>query len=131
MVATRNRNDISSKFRNYNKTQDLNDWIKNVKNKKIVKKKQTRGQDLRVLAILTRALVQAEDDLRKKQEERAMKWAQIRMRLNEPITNNHLSEDDTEVEKEKEKITNLWNCELNGIDNLINDLNQIKSQVVR
>ena len=122
MVAQ--KRSISSKFRSYNRNQDLNDWIKNIKTKKIVKKKETRGTDLRVLAVLSQALRCAEDELKRKQEERALKWAQIRMRLNEPAP--QYSEDEDQTEKQK-----LWKCELNGINSFINDLNQIKTTLVR
>ena len=122
MVAQ--KRSISSKFRSYNRNQDLNDWIKNIKTKKIVKKKETRGTDLRVLAVLSQALRCAEDELKRKQEERALKWAQIRMRLNEPAP--QYSEDEDQTEKQ-----NLWKCELNGINSFINDLNQIKTTLVR
>lgn len=141
MVASKIR-DISSKFRNYNKNEVLTDWIKNVKTKKIIKKRESRGQDLRTLAILTAAIVRSEEDLRKKREERAQKWAQIRLRLNENINNFNNSENknfsnyncakfDEEEQKQKEEASALWHSELNGLDNFINNLNSIKTTVVR
>lgn len=124
MVSNASFNHSSTKFRYYNHTDALNDWIKKVKSKKVLKKRQTKGQDLRIMAVLTTAIVRAEQDLKKKQAERAQKWSQIRLRLSKPVN----SDDESEHKKE---IDNLWNCELNGLNSFINNLNQIKSPVVR
>lgn len=124
MVSNASFNNNSTKFRYYNHTDALNDWIKKVKSKKVLKKRQTKGQDLRIMAVLTTAIVRAEQDLKKKQAERAQKWSQIRLRLSKPVN----SDDESEHKKE---IDNLWNCELNGLNSFINNLNQIKSPVVR
>lgn len=133
MVSSKNRD--WSKFRNYNnKTDALTDWIKKVKSKKVVKKRMSRGTDLRSLAILTRTLISAEETLRRKHQERADKWAQIRHRLNES-NNDHFSSTklDEDDEKQKNEIESIWkNCDqLNGLDSFINNLSSIKSSVVR
>lgn len=139
MVSSKYHENMTSKFQNYtNKTDALNDWIKDVKNKKIVKKKQSRG-DLRMLAILSNTLWVAEEELRKKQNERNMKWTQIKMRLNansNSSTSNSSScnlsyKINEEEEKQKNEINALWTSELNGLDNFINNLSKIKSVVVR
>lgn len=141
MVSSKIR-EISSKFRAYNKNEVLTDWIRNVRSKKIMKKKESRGQDLRTLAILTAAIVRSEEELKKKREERAQKWAQIRNRLNENINNYTISESnqnhnfnsaklDEEEQKQKEEAKALWHSELNGLDNFINNLNSIKTTVIR
>jgi hypothetical protein len=138
MVSSKNR-DISSKFRNYNKNEALADWIKNVKTKKIIKKRQSRGTDLRSLAILNIALCRAESELRRKREERVQKWAQIKLRLNEnnyknsedSIDNYNSAKIDEDEENRKKEAKALWHSDLNGLDNFINNLNSIKTVVVR
>jgi hypothetical protein len=90
-----------------------------------------KGKNLRVLAILTQALRSAENEietLHRKQQERAHKWARIRQRLNEPQVK--LDADET-VEIDQDKIDELWNTELNGLDTFMNNLSQIKTVVVR
>ena len=133
MVSSKYREYISSKFQNYtNKTDDaLNNWIKDIRNKKIVKKRQSRG-DLRMLAILSNTLFKAEEELRKKQHERKMKWTRIKLRLNasSKSLNNSYKVDEDE-EKQKIEINALWSSELNGLNNFINNLSKIKTVVVR
>lgn len=138
MVSSKNR-DISSKFRNYNKNEALTDWIKNVKTKKIIKKKQSRGQDLRSIAMLNIALKKAEDDLKRKKQERQERWIQIKLRLNEnnyknsedSINNYNSAKLDEDEENRKKEAKAFWNSDLNGLDNFINNLNSIKTTVVR
>lgn len=125
MVNSRNR---ESKFANYhNKTEELNEWIRKVRTKKIVKKRVSHGQDLRVLAVLTRALRSAEQDLRQKQEERAQKWARIRAHLcdNEPAAQFAMLSPE-EAEAQKKQIDDLWSTDLNGLNTFMKNLHQVK-----
>jgi hypothetical protein len=122
MGATRYRA-ISKKSNN---PEALSDWIIQIRYKKQATK--CKGKDLRVLAILTQALHSAEKSLHKKQEERALKWARIRDRLNEKQVK---VDPDENIEIEKEKINELWSQELNGLDSFMHSLSQIKTAVVR
>jgi len=124
MVNSRNR---ESKFANYhNKTEELSEWIRKVRTKKIVKKRVSHGRDLRVLAVLTQALRSAEQDLRQKQEERAQKWARIRENLckNEPETPAMTEE---EMVAHRKQIDDLWSTELQGLNSFMKNLHQIKA----
>lgn len=130
MVSSRN---APSRFANYsNKTEELNEWIRKVRSKKIIKKRASHGQDLRVLVMLSQALRTAEQDLRKKQEERAQKWAQIKMHLNDSNTKNcHDSNNysNSDNEEEKREIDNLWSSsELNGLNTFMKNLHQVKAR---
>jgi hypothetical protein len=122
MVSSCTRNS-KSKFSNYcNKTEDLSAWIRKVRSKKVTIKRATRGQDLRVLVVLSQALKKAERDLRQKQEERAQKWARIKSQLSEPK-----SLTDEEEAEQKRQIENLWSSELNGLNDFMKSLHQIKA----
>lgn len=122
MVASCTRNS-KSKFSNYcNKTEDLSAWIRKVRSKKVTIKRATRGQDLRVLVVLSQALRNAEQNLRLKQEERAQKWARIKSQLCEPK-----SLTDEEEAEQKRQIENLWSSELNGLNDFMKSLHQIKA----
>uniref|UniRef100_A0A336KGX5 CSON010233 protein n=1 Tax=Culicoides sonorensis TaxID=179676 RepID=A0A336KGX5_CULSO len=127
------RNNAPSRFANYsNKTEELNDWIRKVRSKKIVKKRASHGQDLRVLAVLSQALRTAEQDLRKKQEERAQKWAQIKMHLNNTNNSNnesnHCNLSDEEEAEQKRQIDNLWSSEFNGLNTFMKNLHQVRAR---
>lgn len=129
MGAFQNSDVLSSKFHNYNKSTDtLNDWINTVRCKKIVMKRKKRNQDLRVAAILSHAIICAENDLKKKQNERVLKWAQLKMRFEEPEIKQITEEEEME---QKQQIDNLWSCELNGLNSFMNNLSQVKTAVVR
>ena len=131
MVSSKYRENITSKHQNYTTDDALNNWIKDVRNKKIVKKKQLRG-DLRMLAILSNTLFKAEEELRKKQLERNMKWTRIKLRLNSSSSNIGSSHKiDEDKEQQKIEINALWTSELNGLDNFITNLSKIKTVVVR
>lgn len=127
MVSSRN---APSRFANYsNKTEELNEWIRKVRSKKIVKKRSSHGQDLRVLVMLSQALRSAENDLRKKQEERAQKWAQIKIHLNEnTISNSDNCGSLSDEEEQKRRIDNLWSSELNGLNTFMKNLHQVKAR---
>lgn len=129
MGAFQNSDVLSSKFHNYNKSTDtLHDWINTVRCKKIIMKRKKRNQDLRVAAILSHAIICAENDLKKKQNERVLKWAQLKMRFEEPEIKQITEEEEME---QKQQIDNLWSCELNGLNSFMNNLNQVKTAVVR
>lgn len=105
----------------------LCDWIGKVKGKKRELRRKRSNNDLRVAAMLTTALISAEAEMRRKQQDRAVKWAQ----LNIQIRQTSIREDDEEELRRKKEIDDLWLSELNGLDNFINSLNKIKTNVVR
>lgn len=105
----------------------LCDWIGKVKGKKRELRRKRSNNDLRVAAMLTTALIRAEAEMRRKQQDRAVKWAQ----LNIQIRQTSIQEDDEEELRRKKEIDDLWLSELNGLDNFINSLNKIKTNVVR
>lgn len=105
----------------------LCDWIGKVKGKKRELRRKRSSNDLRVAAMLTTALIRAEAEMRRKQQDRAVKWAQ----LNIQIRQTSIREDDEEELRRKKEIDDLWLSELNGLDNFINSLNKIKTNVVR
>jgi len=72
----------------------------------------------------------AETEMRKKQRERAQKWANFTADINMHIEQN-LYEEEAKQEQHRKDIEELWNGELNGLDNFIKNLSQIKTNVVR
>lgn len=68
--------------------------------------------------------------MRKKQRERAQKWANFTADVNMHIEQN-LFEEEAKQEQHRKDIEELWNGELNGLDNFIKNLSQIKTNVVR
>lgn len=126
MVSSRN---APSRFANYsNKTEELNEWIRRVRSKKIVKKRASHGQDLRVLVMLSQALRSAENDLRKKQEERAQKWAQIKMHLNSSNNSSDSCNSLSDEEEQKRQVDSLWSSELNGLNTFMKNLHEVKTR---
>lgn len=114
---------------NYSSSQiTLGDWIGKVKCKK--REMRRKNANLRVAAILSTALRRAEAEMRHKQQERALKWAELNVQITsrESISVKESEEDE---EKRKREIDELWLGELNGLDAFINNFNQIKSSVVR
>lgn len=105
----------------------LFDWIGKVKCKKTEMRRRRRHQDLRVAAILTTALVRAEQEMRLKQQERALKWAQ----LNLEISQKSESKSAEEEERHRQEVSEMWNSELSELDEFINSLSKIKTSVVR
>lgn len=111
---------------NYSTTQiTLGDWIGKVKGKK--REMRRKNANLRVAAMLTTALKRAEAEMRHKQHERALKWAELNVQIRETAA----KESEEEEERRKREIDELWLGELNGLDSFINEFNQIKSSVVR
>lgn len=109
----------------------LCDWIGRIKNKKRDFRRSSRfNQNLRVSAVLTQALDRAENEMRIKQRERAQKWADFTADVNMHIEQN-LYEEEVKQEQHRKDAEELWNGELNGLDNFIKSLSQIKTNVVR
>ena len=118
---------ILSNYDRRGKTVSLFDWIGKVKCKKIEMRRKRRSQDLRVAAILTDALIRAEKELRRKQQERALKWAQLNIELSQRSASVSAEEE----ERHKQEISEMWNSELSELDKFINSLSQVKTSVVR
>ncbi|XP_075162552.1 uncharacterized protein LOC142235183 [Haematobia irritans] len=132
----------------------LGDWVKNFRLKRIQMKRKLRsssGGELRVCAILSTALMTAELELRRKQQERFQKWLEFQTKINK---NNELQpersrSDDNETRcgqnqviqeeemvlvasgdesanrnccKQSEEITNLWKEELSELDNFMRSI---------
>lgn len=114
----------------------LGDWVKNFRLKKVQMKRKLRtssGGELRVCAILSTALMTAELELRRKQQERFQKWLdfQAKIKNNELTTrsdqqshhnnpHSHNSEDNRC--KQSEEIDKLWKCELSDLDNFMRSI---------
>lgn len=132
MVSSQKRNENVS-FSTNLKTKALNDWIKNIKSKKSFKRKQSKGQDLRTLAILTHSLIENQKILQKKRSER---WMEIKKLIengeyNEKSDSSRNSYYREETEERKNEIKALWKEELSDIDDFITSLNSIKTSLVR
>lgn len=109
----------------------LCDWIGRIKNKKRDVRRNARfNQNLRVSALLTQALDRAETEMRIKQRERAQKWANFSADVNMHIEQN-LYVEETKQEQHRKDVEEMWNGELNDLDNFIKNLSQIKTNVVR
>lgn len=105
----------------------LFEWIGKVKCKKVEMRRKRRHQDLRVAAILTTALQRAERDMKLKQQERALKWAQLNIELQR---HSALATAEGE-ERHKQEVSDMWNSELSELDEFINSLSQVKTTIVR
>lgn len=151
MVASCASHDVS-KFDTYcTRTETLNDWITTVRYKKGLIRRQRKSRDLRIAAVLKTAIIRAEQELKRKQYERAQRWAQVRAQYVENVddageigkwnvrdafsknNNNIMSNDDATSTDgyDDQEVAKLWTSELLGLDNLFNDLNQIKTVVSR
>ena len=139
MVSSQTRSENVSVSTKYFRTEALNEWIKNIKSKKIVKRKQSRGQDLRTMAILTHTLLENQKILRQKQKERSERWMELKKMIDNGSYNDKSDnssdtcdlvkiEDD---ERKKNEIKALWKEELSDIDDFLNNLNSIKTSLVR
>ncbi|KAM7358721.1 uncharacterized protein ACRADG_003587 [Cochliomyia hominivorax] len=134
----------------------LGDWVKNFRLKKIqMKRKLSSGGNLRVCAILSTALMTAELELRRKQQERFQKWLDFQTKINknhelQPRNNhnvhpaqehhehspederlilisNERSHNEEKSCKQSEEITNLWKCELSELDNFMRSISSSSS----
>lgn len=112
-----------------NRITSLCDWIGRIKYKKRNFLRNSRyNQNLRVHAVLTQALDCAEKEMRVKQRERALKMQKITAEVN---IEKNVYEEQAKQEQHRKDIEELWNGELNGLDNFIKSLSQIKTNVVR
>lgn len=137
MVSSQNRSENVSVSTKYFRTEALNEWIKNIKSKKIVKRKQSRGQDLRAIAILTHTLLENQKILRQKQKERSERWMEMKKLIDNgsydksDISNSCDLEKVEDDEQKKIEIKALWKDELSEIDDFLNNLNSIKTSLIR
>lgn len=118
--------------------QTLCDWVKNFRIKKVQMKRKLRsGGDLRVCAILSRALISAEQELRRKQQERFSRWLEMQSKFVQNQKDSHENDgyvpnnesyhyhqqqtNEEEVDRRKE-ITDLWKYELSGLDSFMKNI---------
>lgn len=121
------------------------EWIKNIRSKKIFKKRQSKGQDLRSIAILTNAYLEHQKALRQKQSERLERWLAIKNSMeldveeNSSKNNNENSENSIDCDFKKleeeeirqKELKALFKDQMDDIDNFMNNLNSIKTSLVR
>jgi len=134
MVSSQNRSENVSVSTKYFRTEALNEWIKNIKSKKIVKRKQSRGQDLRTMAILTHTLLENQKILRQKQQERSERWKCLKTMLDNGSFDKSDTRDLVKIEDDEQKkkeMQALWKEELSDIDDFLNNINSIKTSLVR
>lgn len=138
MVSSQNRNENVSVSSKYFRTEALNEWIKNIKSKKSFKRKQSRGQDLRTLAILTHTLYENQKILRQKQRERSERWMELKKMMDNgslgaksDSSSNFVSTPQEDEEQRQNEFKALFKDELREIDNFINNINSIKTTLVR
>ncbi|KAL9903139.1 uncharacterized protein LOC119637744 [Glossina fuscipes] len=117
----------------------LCDWVRNFRLKKLQMKRKLRsGGNLRVCAILSTALMNAELELRRKQQERFQRWLEFQTKINKSAINNHHSKEKAEsvviiddnndkCRRQREEITNLWKCELSELDNFMRSISSSSS----
>jgi hypothetical protein len=138
--ANNNASNKNSNIQFSSEALNLNDWIKNLKSKKQFKRKISRGQDLRAIAMLQNSLLTNLKMLRQRQRERSEKWSKIKKMLE--INNNcdNLESKKCEektfesLEKElnrKEEIQKIFKEDLSDIDDFMNNLDSIKTALVR
>ncbi|XP_043650018.1 nuclear transcription factor Y subunit gamma [Drosophila teissieri] len=109
----------------------LTDWVRNfrVKRQKMRRKLRGAGSDLRVNAILSTALLHAEHELRRKQQERFSRWLDIQTRF-VPHGKTHCASDacsagavpSAKAAAEAEAESNLWSSELSSLDSFMRSL---------
>ncbi|KAH8297868.1 hypothetical protein KR054_012287 [Drosophila jambulina] len=117
-----------------NEPKTLTDWVRNfrVKRQKMRRKLRGAGSDLRINAILSTALLHAEHELRRKQQERFSRWLEMQTKF-VPHGRTHCGSDvqeanakavaEVEAECERREIeNNLWRSELSGLDNFMRSL---------
>lgn len=146
MVASNNRSEnvcVSSSNAKAETNIALAEWIRNIRSKKIHKKRQSKGQDLRAIAILSNALSEHQKVLRQKQSERMERWLAMKKSMeleNEKLRDNNSENENSidcdmrrlEAEEERQKkMKSLFKQEIAEIDNFMNNLNSIKTTLVR
>ncbi|XP_017066327.1 uncharacterized protein LOC108104656 [Drosophila eugracilis] len=108
----------------------LTDWVRNfrVKRQKMRRKLRGAGSDLRVNAILSTALLHAEHELRRKQQERFSRWLEMQTRF-VPHGRTHCASDadlaavtSAKAAAVAEAESNLWSSELSGLDSFMRSL---------
>jgi len=105
----------------------LTDWVRNfrVKRQKMRRKLRGAGSDLRVNAILSTALLHAEHELRRKQQERFSRWLEMQTRF-VPHGRTHCANDaaatSAKAAAEVEAESNLWSSELSSLDSFMRSL---------
>ncbi|XP_055847960.1 uncharacterized protein LOC129913360 [Episyrphus balteatus] len=124
----------------------LFDWVREFRMKKIQMKRNVRRgvAGLRVCAILSTALRSAEKELRKKQQERYMRWSELQIKLIESQNKrnqspNYSSENrnincDSELinnKREKEEarrkeVAELWKTEISSLDEFMRNMSSHK-----
>lgn len=118
----------------------LTDWVRNFRLKRVQMRRKLRGagSDLRVSAILSTALLHAEQELRHKQQERFNRWLNMQAKFvphgkthcgseaNANAEKQYQSQGDAKVEADerqrREVENNLWRSELSGLDNFMRSL---------
>jgi len=139
MVSSQKRSENVSVSTKYFRTEALNEWIRNIKSKKSFKKRQSKGQDLRTFAILTHTLLENQKALRQKQKERSERWLELKKMIdngnysdkNDSSESCDLESLQAEEQRKKNEIKAMWKEELNDIDDFMNNLNSIKTSLVR
>lgn len=115
-------------------------WVRNFRMKRVQMRRKMRGSGgLRVNAILSTALIHAEHELRRKQQERFSRWLDIQTKF-VPHGKTHCASDanekyevskaeaEAEAEFERRNIeNNLWRSELSGLDNFLSSLSSSNS----
>ncbi|XP_060657945.1 putative uncharacterized protein DDB_G0281733 [Drosophila nasuta] len=109
-------------------------WVRNFRMKRVQMRRKMRGSgSLRVNAILSTALFNAEHELRRKQQERFSRWLDIQTKF-VPHGKTHCASDANEkyeaaaaeterAEFERRNIeNNLWSSELSGLDSFLSSL---------
>ncbi|XP_017842335.1 putative uncharacterized protein DDB_G0281733 [Drosophila busckii] len=103
-------------------------WVRNIRMKRVQMRRKLRGSGgLRVNAILSTALLQAEQELRRKQQERFSRWLDMQTKF-VPHGKTHCASDsnanaDEEAEFERRSNeNNLWRSELSGLDSFLSSL---------
>jgi hypothetical protein len=137
-MVSQNRNENVSVTTKYFRTEALNEWIRNIRTKKSFKRRQSKGQDLRSIAILTHTLVENQKILRQKQKERSERWMELKKMIENGSYNDKSDNTDSceldQVDKsdqENNEIKALWKEELSEIDDFISNINSIKTSLVR
>lgn len=121
-------------------TEALNEWIRNLKSKKQFKRKVSKGRDLRAIAILQNTLLINQKILQQKQRIASEKWLKMKKMLEESSKCDKSSSSDEdrsynienlEREREKAKIKMIWKEDLSDINSFMNNLDNIKTTLVR
>lgn len=140
MVSSQRSENVSVSTK-YFRTEALNEFIRNIRTKKSFKRRQSKGQDLRTIAILTNSLIENQKVLRQKQRERSERWMELKKMIDngsysdQTDNNNNSFTCDLEKEQADEQKTNeikaLWKEELCDLNAFLNNLNSIKTSLVR